>query len=312
MKRSLTSLTDHYYVLIIASTFLQGSSFVSTKLVMEQMSPLWAASARFLVAAVSLSPFVFIQMRRHKIAIKDLPWVKLLIIGGFQTAGVMSLLNIGLTATSSSIAAILMASNPLLVVVLAWFILGERSSTLALFGLASAFIGVVICIGIDVDGYHGVGRGEVFVMLASTCWACSTVLSKKFAMTPSPWIVTFWQMLIGSLLLMVIAAFSKQPFSLPTDAYHWGMFMWLAIPASTGAIGLWFAALKIGGSVNTSGFLFLCPLFAALVAFILIGQHPAWHEVIGGVLVGAGLFLMSRQRQPNQRQQKPAPLLDVR
>ncbi|WP_446718932.1 MULTISPECIES: EamA family transporter [unclassified Halomonas] len=50
-------------------------------------------------------------------------------------------------------------------------------------------------------------------MLASTCWACSTVLSKKFAMTLSPWIVTFWQMLIGSLLLMVIAAFSKQPFS---------------------------------------------------------------------------------------------------
>ncbi|HCA02463.1 MAG TPA: hypothetical protein DEO68_09815 [Halomonas campaniensis] len=101
-------------------------------------------------------------------------------------------------------------------------------------------------------------------------------------------------------------------FFLPTDAYHWGMFMWLAIPASTGAIGLWFAALKIGGSVHTSGFLFLCPLFAALVAFILIGQHPAWHEVIGGVLVGAGLFLMSRQRQPNQRQQKPAPLLDAR
>ncbi|BCB07534.1 hypothetical protein HHSLTHF2_14240 [Vreelandella venusta] len=74
------------------------------------MSPLWAASARFLVAAVSLSPFVFIQMRRHKLSLKELPWVKLLIIGSFQTVGVMSLLNIGLTATSPSIAAILMAS----------------------------------------------------------------------------------------------------------------------------------------------------------------------------------------------------------
>ncbi|MCC5900428.1 MAG: DMT family transporter [Halomonas sp.] len=295
MKRSLKSLSGHYYVLIIASTFLQGSSFVSTKVVMEQMSPLWAASARFLIAAVFLSPVVFIQMRRHKILIKDLPWVKLLIIGGFQTAGVMSLLNIGLTAITSSIAAILMASNPLLVVVLAWLILGERSSKLALLGLAFAFAGVVICIGINTDGSHAIGHGEVFVMLASTCWACSTVLSKKFAITLSPWIVTFWQMLFGSLLLIAIAALSKQPFSLPTDAYHWGMFMWLAIPASTGAIGLWFAALKIGGSVHTSGFLFLCPLFAALIAFILIGQHPAWHKIIGGVLVGAGLFIMSRK-----------------
>ncbi|MDQ7729793.1 EamA family transporter [Halomonas sp. SpR8] len=295
MKLSLKPLTEHYYFLIIASTFLQGSSFVSTKIVMEDMSPLWLASARFLIAAVSLSPFVLMQMRKHKIFFKDLPWIKLLIIGGFQTAGVMSLLNIGLTATTSSIAAILMASNPLIVVVLAWLILGEHSSTLALIGLAFAFIGVVICIGIDSDGTHGIGHGEVFVMLASTCWACSTVLSKKFAITYSPWIVTFWQMLLGSLLLIAIAAFSKQPFSLPTDAYHWGMFMWLAIPASTGAIGLWFAALKIGGSVHTSGFLFLCPLFAALVAFMLIGQRPEWHEIIGGALVGAGLFIMSRK-----------------
>lgn len=295
MKLSLKPLTDHYYFLIIASTFLQESSFVSTKIVMEEMSPLWVASARFLIAAVSLSPFVLIQMQKQKISLKDLPWLKLLIIGGFQTAGVMSLLNIGLTATTSSIAAILMASNPLLVVVLAWLILGERSSTLALLGLAFAFVGVVVCIGIDFEGTHRVGHGEIFVMLASTCWACSTVLSKKFAIAYSPWIVTFWQMLLGSLLLISIAALSKQPLSLPTDAYHWGMFMWLAIPASTGAIGLWFAALKIGGSVHTSGFLFLCPLFAALIAFMLVGQRPEWHEIIGGALVGAGLFIMSRK-----------------
>ncbi|MFD2408181.1 hypothetical protein ACFSVK_24520 [Azorhizophilus paspali] len=59
------------------------------------------------------------------------------------------------------------------------------------------------------------------------------------------------------MILAVIAALSQQQLVLPTTAYHWGMFLWLAIPASTGAMGLWFAALKIGGSVQTSGFLSL-------------------------------------------------------
>lgn len=287
---------NQYFLLVLASTFLQGSSFVSTKIVMSEMPPLWTASARFFVAAVSLLPFVFLLMWRQKLNLKHIPWLRILVLGSFQTAGVMAFLNIGLTSTSPSTAAILMASNPLLVVVLAWLFLGERSSPVALGGLLLAFIGVVICIGISPTGSMSVGYGEGLVILASICWACSTVLNKKFNLTLSPWLVTFWQMLLGSMILAVIAALSPQQLALPATAYHWGMFLWLAIPASTGAMGLWFAALKIGGSVQTSGFLFLCPLFAALITFCLTGQVPTGHEIAGGVLIGLGIYVMSRWR----------------
>ncbi|WP_375056092.1 DMT family transporter [Zobellella sp. DQSA1] len=294
------TVTNQYFLLVIASTFLQGSSFVSTKIVMEDMSPLWTASTRFLIAALSLTPFIFLQVRQERFSLSELSWIKLLVIGTLQTTGVMALLNIGLTATTPSKAAIIMASNPLLVVVFSRFILGEKASWPALGGLTLAFFGVIICIGLTLSGTDSIGYGDVLVLLASTCWACSTVLNKKFDISVSPWIVTFWQMLLGSLLLIVVAALSKQSFSLPSNSYHWIMFFWLAIPASTGAIGLWFAALKIGGSVQTSGFLFLCPLFSALVTFILTGQHPEWNEIAGGTLVGAGLYVMSRQNGVNR------------
>lgn len=282
--------------LILASTFLQGSSFVSTKIVLTDVAPLWTAALRFLVAAISLLPFMWSSMRRQKLRLRDLPWAKLAIIGSLQTTGVMAFLNLGLMSTTPSTAAILMASNPLLVVILARIFLREAITTTALFGLILAFIGVVICIGITGTEYSGIGHGELLVALASACWAGSTVLNKKFNLTLSAWVLTFWQMLIGAILLTLLAAGYGQPFSLPTTSAHWGAFAWLCIPASTVAMGLWFAALKIGGSVQTSGFLFLCPLFAAIIAFGVTGQLPHLHEVAGGCLIGIGLYVLSKRR----------------
>lgn len=294
MAKLQSTPKGQYLFLILASTFLQGSSFVSTKVVMNDIPPLWAASARFFVAALSLLPLALTQMHKANIHWTNLPWVKLFIIGSLQTAGVMAFLNLGLVSTAPPTAAIIMASNPLLVIVLAWVFLGERSSVGAILGMLFAFIGVVICIGIPDSG--GEGAGVLLVVMASTCWAFATIFNIRFRIQLSPWVVTFWQMLLGSLILAVVAALSKTAPALPTTPYNWLMFFWLAIPASTGAMGLWFAALRLGGSVQTSGFLFLCPLFAALISFMLYGQVPTVHEVIGGIMIGIGLIVMSRWR----------------
>jgi drug/metabolite transporter (DMT)-like permease len=281
--------------LILASTFLQGSSFVSTKIVLTDIAPLWTAALRFFVAAISLMPFTWSSMRRQKLRLKDLPWAKLAVIGSLQTTGVMAFLNLGLTSTTPSIAAILMASNPLLVVILARLFLHEAISPAALSGLVLAFIGVVICIGVTGAGTSGIGHGEWLVALASACWAASTVLNKKFNLALSAWVLTFWQMLIGAILLALLAAGYGQPFSLPATPSHWVAFAWLCVPASTIAMGLWFAALRIGGSVQTSGFLFLCPLFAAIIAFFVTGELPHPHEIAGGCLIGTGLYVLSKR-----------------
>jgi drug/metabolite transporter (DMT)-like permease len=296
--------------LILASTFLQGSSFVSTKIVLTDITPLWAAALRFLVAALSLLPLMCVSMRRQKLRLRDLPWTKLFIIGSLQTTGVMAFLNLGLMSTTPSTAAILMASNPLLVVILARVVLRETLSASSLGGLVLAFIGVVICIGVTRTS-HSVnsgdsGHGEWLVALASACWAGSTVLNKRFNLALSAWVLTFWQMLMGAILLALLAACLGLPLTLPTTAWHWAAFAWLCIPASTVAMGLWFAALKIGGSVQTSGFLFLCPLFAALIVFGVTHQLPPAHEIAGGVLIGMGLYLLSKRHGPKPSGQRAA------
>lgn len=285
-----------YFSLVLASTFLQGSSFVTTKIMLSSMPPLWIAAIRFFIAALSLLQLVIYCHIKHPVSLVNIPWLKLFVIGLFQTTGVMTFLNIGLSYTTPSTAAILMAGNPLLVVILARLVLGERVSFRAILGLVVAFVGVVICIGIGGAYSTGIGWGKILIILASSCWAIATIINKKFNLYLDPWVTTFWQMLMGSLVLLVVALWSQQPFTLPTTTSHWLIFLWLAIPASTGAMGLWFAALKIGGAVHTSGFLFLCHLFSAIITYFALGTILSMQELVGGILIGVGIYVLSRYR----------------
>lgn len=220
-----------------------------------------------------------------------MPWLRIIIIGLLQTTGVMAFLNIGLEKTTTSRAAILMASNPLIVGLLSGIFLEVRVRTHTWLGLAVAFLGVTVCIGLHSVIEGNISHGDILVMLGSSCWAFSTLLNKKYPLNIDVWTATFWQMLIGSVVLAGLSFYFNEPIHFPGKTIL--AFVWLAIPASTGAMCLWFAALNSGDAVRTSGFLFLCPFFAAIISFLVRGELITGHELLGGVLIAAGIAMMS-------------------
>ena len=78
-------------------------------------------------------------------------------------------------------------------------------------------------------------------------------------------------MLIGAIAILVIAYGTGEHWPRSVTPQQWGWFLWLAIPASTGAFGLWFAALAKGGAMRTSGFLFLSPSFTVILSYFILG-----------------------------------------
>ena len=96
-----------YLLLIFGSTFLQGSSFVASKIVLTELPPLWLAALRFFAAALSLSLWLWLRHCARTAAgtavpITAMPWLRLAVIGLLQTTGVMAFLTIGLTQTTAS------------------------------------------------------------------------------------------------------------------------------------------------------------------------------------------------------------------
>ena len=72
------------------------------------------------------------------------------------------------------------------------------------------------------------------------------------------------------------------------------LFAWLVVPASILSFGFWFNALKLGGAAVTSGYLFLIPLFTALLSVPVLNATFAPMQLVGGVAVGSAVWLMSR------------------
>ena len=72
------------------------------------------------------------------------------------------------------------------------------------------------------------------------------------------------------------------------------LFAWLVVPASIFSFGFWFTALKLGGATVTSGYLFLIPLFTAIISVPVLNATFAPMQLLGGVAVASAIWLMSR------------------
>ena len=300
-ERSIGSIANGFVPTLVISTFLMGSSFVAGKILLSQgFEPMILVGWRFFVAAMATLPFVILSPepkgRRLVPAgttFRDAGWVFL--IGLLQTAAVMGLLFLAMRSISASTAAILLFTNPIWVAVLGRVFLREALSALRIVGLLLGIAGVALAIGLGGAASGGAALlGEVIGLASAFCWAAATIVNKRVALPFQTWALSFWQMLIGSIVLLAIGYGIGESWPSDPTPEQWGWFLWLAVPASTGSFGLWFVALGKGGATRASSYLFLAPLFTVAISFFVLHTTLAWPQVAGGVLIALALWLINR------------------
>ncbi|BBU30343.1 hypothetical protein BTHE68_40770 [Burkholderia sp. THE68] len=258
---------------------------------------------RFLVAALATLPLIFLDNRSlfhallpDGLSLKDASLI--IVIGFLQTTAVMGLLFIAMRTVSASTAAILLFTNPIWVAVLSRLFLGEALSAGRIVGLLLGIVGVVLAIGLTSGAgttAPGALTGELVGLGSALCWAAATIVNKRANLRMGSWALSFWQMLIGSIVILAIAYGSGEHWPTTTTPAQWGWFFWLAVPASTWSFGLWFVALKQGGATKTSGYLFLAPLFTVVLSYFILGTSLTWMQAAGGVLIGLALWLVNKE-----------------
>jgi drug/metabolite transporter (DMT)-like permease len=288
---------------LVASTFLMGSSFVAGKILLQGgFSPMILVGWRFLVAAIAALPATYLESDRPFRAFfpPSLSWrdaTLIALIGLLQTAAVMGLLFLAMTSISASTAAILLFTNPIWVAVLGFMFLGESLHGARILGLVLGIVGVAVAIGPTGDMLNSSTalRGEAIGIASALSWAAATVVNKKANLPIGAWALSSWQMLIGSIAILVVAYGIGERWPEHVTTLQWGWFIWLSIPASTGSFGLWFVALSKGGATRTSGYLFLAPLFTVILSFVVMGATLTWLQAGGGILIGFALWLVNKE-----------------
>src|SRR5882757_5282736 len=113
-----------FFLILIASTFLMGSSFIAGKILIGAgFPPMLLVGWRFFVAALATLPLLLLDSQSPRAALipagmslRD--WALVMVIGLMQTTAVMGLLFLAMRTISASTAAILLFTNPIWVAVL--------------------------------------------------------------------------------------------------------------------------------------------------------------------------------------------------
>lgn len=206
----------------------------------------------------------------------------------------------GLSLTYSIHAVLLILSAPIFITVFAAIFLKERISPIQIVGLGLGVCGAVILISMGKNSGTGdnVILGDTLILINALSYTIYFIMVKPLMLKYNPIQVTR--------MIFTIGFFGVLPFGWNEfTAINWTDFGW----TEYGCLGLivlggTFLAylfnlygIKILGASITGAYIYLQPIFAAIIAMIFLNESLEWYKVIAGVFIFTGVYLSNKKRK---------------
>src|SRR5579883_1640522 len=157
-------MTRKGWLLFAAISLFWGIPYLFIKIAVQVLDPMVVVFARVGIAAIVLLP---VAMHRRMLRPLREHWLAVSMLAFVQIAGPFLLISYGEQHITSSLTSLLIASEPLLVALLALrFDPSERVGGLRLCGLLIGIVGVAVLLGFDVGGDEQKLLGAAMVLLA--------------------------------------------------------------------------------------------------------------------------------------------------
>ena len=285
---------------LFAILFWAGNVVVS-KMASHNISPVAITFYRLVLALVVMSTFVLIPVWKNRHTIK-LYW-KQLALGGFLSVSLFQFLSYQAAATTTATnMAIVTALIPLLTMILCSLILKDKISYGMLFGGALSFYGILYLLshGSILNIWdQGVHLGDGLMLVAALGYALYGVLLKHWKMPIPAWQSNFVQSSFA--ILYVLPFFIFLPAAdMQLNQTTIPLILYASIFSSILLSYLWIEGVRHLGPNRNSIFMNLLPLFTALIAVVLLGEHLQAFHYLGGGLTLIGILIAQTIQKPIQ------------
>lgn len=286
-----------YIGLVLTPLFWAGNAVVARGTV-ESIPPLSMAFWRWVIALAILLPFGLPGVWRHRQVIRQ-HLGSMLALATFSVGAFNSLLYLAATTTTATNIALINATIPIFVALLAWLLLGDRTRPIQALGILLAITGIVTVVArgdLSVLTSLQAQPGDLIMVSAVFSWGLFSVLLRRQAV-PLP-ALTFLttQILLGAMVIL--------PFYLTDLLFFSGGFelsgstimplLYIAIFPGILAYGFWNHGVHKIGPARAAIFMYLTPVFASILAGIFLAESLGVFHVIGGLLILAGLLLATQ------------------
>jgi drug/metabolite transporter (DMT)-like permease len=278
-------------LVMLGANVVYGTSYVVARVTLESVPPATLAFSRLLIAWLALALLSRAQSAQP-LSRADRRAIAFMGILGFAAAYVCS--NWGIAHSTATNAALLITVEPVAMILLSPWYLGERLSPRGAVGAALTIVGTVVLV---VHGIPGVTErlvphwaGDLVLVLAGVAYASYSLLGRRVLERHAPLAVTTRSLIWGAAALMPFAGLEWASGARPawTAAAVTGT-VYLAVVITALGYVVWNWALARVPAPRAAIFLNVQPIVGALLGTVLLGEPVTVFTVLGGVLVVTGL-----------------------
>ncbi len=213
-------------------------------------------------------------------------------IGLTQVTGFMAFQTWALVEGGPGKTAVLIFTMPIWTLLIAWPVLKERIRGKQWLAASSTLTGLVLII--EPWNMHTSLLSKILGLLAALSWAIGTVLVKRLRTKVKTDLLslTAWQMLIGSVPLVLLALFVPEHATNWTSAYI-GILVFMAVVSTALCWWLWITILDRVPAWEASLSVLGTPVVAIISSRLVLKEEFNASELTGIVLIASGLALLS-------------------
>lgn len=268
-----------------------GLNFVVIKVGLHSMPPLMLAGLRFVLVAFPALLFV----ARPKVPLHLLLGYGLTISFG-QFAFLFCAIKFGMPA---GLASLVLQAQAFFTIILGAGVFGERLQAKQLVGITLAILGVLVLIESSLTGQHVPMIGFILTLAGAFSWACGNIFNKKIMQhtsRPAVMSLVVWSALIPIVPFMLASLIVDGPAAIlqslvSIDVTTLLSLVYLAFVATIVGYGIWGSLLGRYETWRVAPLSLLVPVVGMASAALLLGETLSVLQLLGALLVMAGLYI---------------------
>jgi drug/metabolite transporter (DMT)-like permease len=278
-------MTRKAWMLFALISVFWGIPYLFIKIAVQELDPIVVVFARVGIAAIVLVPVAAYRGMLHQLRGH---WGTIALLSCIQIIGPFLLISYGEQLITSSLTSILIASEPLLVALLALRLdKGEQVRGWRFIGLLIGIVGVVILLGLDISGDVHQLLGAVMVLLATLGYAAGALMIKRprVASLPSLGVIAA-ECLISTLVLLPLSIV-RFPHAMPALNVLLSLLV-LGLICTALAWLILFALIAEAGASRGTVFTYVNPVVSVLLGVMFLREPLTATIVIGFLLIIVG------------------------
>ena len=281
------------HLALLGAAAIWGGSFVATDAALARSGPFTILALRFTIALACLLPWAY----RHGFTARLSLRRRVIVFGLTGIVLHLGLETSGLLFTSPANASLIVAAIPGVTVALAALVLRERPGPMNLLGIGLSIAGVIVVTYSPAPGTGPLNAlGTLLVLGGVVAWAAFTVQGRRMRDDHPPLVSTTAAVAASLLFLVPLAAGEIALTGGPRlDATASAAILYLGLLASGAAFLLWNSSLRYVTAGSASTYINLVPVLGVALA-VVAGEAVTTGQLVGGAVVGAGVWLSNRGR----------------